>query len=70
MENSINNNNFISSKDGNDEDGIMHSKIDNIEIRIDDEAYDIEKNFLNHSKVDIAIISKNQWKVGRDFVFD
>ena len=40
MENSINNNNFISSKDGNDEDGIMHSKIDNIEIRIDDEAYE------------------------------
>ena len=40
MENSINNNNFISSKDGNDEDDIMHSKIDNIEIRIDDEAYE------------------------------
>ena len=40
MENSIKNNNFISSKDGNDEDGIMHSKIDNIEIRTDDEAYE------------------------------
>ena len=29
MENSINNNNFISSKGDNDEDHVMHSKSDN-----------------------------------------
>ena len=41
MENSINNNNFISSKDDNDEEPAMHSKGDNIEIMINDEADEV-----------------------------
>ena len=38
MENSVN---FVSSKGDNDEECIMHSKNDNIEIMINDEADDI-----------------------------
>ena len=47
--------NFISSI-VNDEECVMHSKSDNIEIIINDEANEvIEKNFLIHSKIDIKI---------------
>ena len=38
MENSVSNNNFISSKDDNDEERAMYSKSDNIEIMINNEA--------------------------------
>ena len=48
-------NNFISSID-NDEGRVMHSKSDNIEIMINDEADEVKKNFLIHLKVDIKII--------------
>ena len=48
--------NFISSKDDNDEDHVMHSKSDNIEIMISDEADEVIKNFLVHLKIDIKII--------------
>ena len=46
-------NNFISST-GNDEERVMHSKNDNRELMINDEAD--EKNFLIHVKIDIKII--------------
>ena len=47
MENSINNSN-ISSKD-NDEDRVMHSKCDNIEIMINDKADEVIKEPFIHS---------------------
>ena len=56
MENSINNNNFISSKDDNDEVQVMHSKSDNIEVMSSDEADEFRKNFLIHLKKDMKII--------------
>ena len=34
----------------------MHSKSDNIEIMINDQANDVIKNLLIHSKTDIKII--------------
>ena len=48
-------NNFISFID-NDEDCVMHSESDNIEIMINDEADKVTEEFLNHSKTDIKII--------------
>ena len=39
---------FITSKDGNDEEHIIHSKSDNIKIMINDEADEVMKNFLIH----------------------
>ena len=39
---------FISSKDNNDEECVMHSKSDNVEIMISDEADEVIKNFLTH----------------------
>ena len=36
MENSTNSNNFISSKDDNDQERVMHSKSDSVEIMISD----------------------------------
>ena len=48
--------NFISSKDDNDEEHVMHSKSDNIEIMISNEADEVIKNFLVHLKIDIKII--------------
>ena len=48
--------NFISSKNDNDEEHVTHSKSDNIERMINDEANEVVKNFLNHSKKDIKII--------------
>ena len=47
---------YVSSK-GNDEQQVMHSKSDNIEIMINDEADKvIKKPLLNHLKTDIKII--------------
>ena len=48
--------NFIFSKNDNDEEQVMHSKSDIIEIMINDEADEVIKKFLNHSKIDIKII--------------
>ena len=48
--------NFISSKDDNDKECVMHSKTDNIEIMISDEADEVIRNFLIHSKLNIQII--------------
>ena len=45
--NSINNNNFISSKDGNDEEHVMHSKSDNMEIMINDKADEVIKELFD-----------------------
>ena len=39
---------FISSKDNNDEECVMDSKSDNVEIMISDEADEVIKNFLTH----------------------
>ena len=48
MENSINNspNNFISSID-DDEERVMHSKRDNIEIMINNEAHEVIKELFD-----------------------
>ena len=48
-------NNFISSLD-NDEKHVMHSKSDNIEIMINEEADDVIKELLVHLKIDIKMI--------------
>ena len=48
--------NFIFSEDDNDEEHIMHSKSDNIEIMISDEVNEVIKQFLIHLKIDIKII--------------
>ena len=48
-------NTFISSID-NDEECAMHSKSDNIEIMINDEADEVIKNFLINLEIDIKII--------------
>ena len=48
-------NNFISFLD-NDEEHVMHSKSDNIEITINGEADKVIKELLIHLKIDIKII--------------
>ena len=48
-------NNFISSID-NDEECVMHSKSDNIEIMINDEADEVVKELFDSLKIDIKII--------------
>ena len=49
--------NFISSEDENNEELVMHSKSDNIEIMISDEADEvIKKNFFICLKTDIKVI--------------
>ena len=49
--NSINNTvNFISSKDDDDEEHVMHSKSDNIEIMINDEANQVIKELFDSLK--------------------
>ena len=51
MENSINNKNcFFSSEDDNDEERVMHSKSDNIEIMISDKADEVIKNLFDSLK--------------------
>ena len=47
-------NSFISSLD-NDEEGVMHSKSDNMEVMIKDEADEV-MHFLIHLKIDIKVI--------------
>ena len=42
--------NFISSKDDNDEDHIMHSKSDNVEIVISDKADEVRKTLFDSLK--------------------
>ena len=48
-------NNFIFSID-NDEEHVMHSKSDNIEIMINDNRDEGIKNFLIHLNIDFKII--------------
>ena len=48
--------NFIFSKDDNDEERVMHSKSDNMEIIISEEVDEIIKNFLICFKIDVKII--------------
>ena len=50
MENSVNNNNeFFSSEDDNDK-CVMHSKIDDVEIMISDEANEVIKKLFDSLK--------------------
>ena len=49
-------NNFISSRNNNEE-CVMYSKSDNIEIVINDEADEVIKERLFHLKIDIKLIS-------------
>ena len=59
--------NFISSKD-NDEEHVMHSKSDNIEIMINDEADEIIKELFDSLE---NIYENNLESLkGSDFVFD
>ena len=53
---------FISSKD-NDEERVMHSKSDNIEIVINDITNKVMKNFVNHFLIDIKLDWKHQREV-------
>ena len=51
MENSINNtSNFIFSLD-NDEEGVIHSKSENIEIMINDEADEVIKKLFDSLRI-------------------
>ena len=43
MENSTNSNNFISSEDDNDQEHVMHSKSDSVEIMISDVTWNCRK---------------------------
>ena len=47
-------NSFISSKD-NDEERVMHSKSDKIEIMLMMKEINLQKTFLIHLKIDIKI---------------
>ena len=69
MENSINNKNcFFSSEDDNDEERVMHSKSDNIEIIISGEADEIIKTFFDSLK---NRYQNNLQSIrGSEFVFD
>ena len=51
--------NFISSKDV-DEERVMHSKSDNIEIMIMINQKKFQKNFFNHFFIDIKLDWKHQ----------
>ena len=53
---------FISSKDDNDKEIVMHSKIDNIEIMISDVTDEIIEKRFTHLKTDTKIIF-NWWEV-------
>ena len=59
---------FISSKDYNDEERVMHSKSDNIEIMISDEADEVMKKRFNLLKNRYQ--NNLQWMRGSEFVFD
>ena len=45
-----NNNNYFSFEDNNDEEHVMHSKGDNIEIMISDKAAEVIKNLFDSIK--------------------
>ena len=53
--------NFISSKDGNDVENVIHSKIDNLEIMINGQVYDVIKNLFIHLKIDTKK-GYNRWE--------
>ena len=52
--------NFISSKDDNDEEHVMHSKSDKIEIMTNNEAHEVTEELFKSLLIDIKIICKNQ----------
>ena len=54
--------NFISSKDY-DEERVMNSKSNSIEIMINDIRDEVINELLNHSKIDAKIIMKSQSKL-------
>ena len=54
--------NFISSKD-NDEEHVIHSKIDNIDIIINDKADEVIEETFKSLRNRIKIIWKNRLKV-------
>ena len=54
--------NFISSKD-NDEECVIHSKIDNIDIMINDKADEVLEEIFKSLRNRIKIIWKNRLKV-------
>ena len=54
--------NFISSKD-NDEERVIHSKIDNIDIMINDKADEVLEEIFKSLRNRIKIIWKNRLKV-------
>ena len=71
MENSINNNkkNYISSKDDTDEEHVIHSKGDNIEIMIDDKAEEVIKKLFDSLSKKYQIGLEKSMRVS-DFIFD
>ena len=60
--------NFIFVKDGNDEERLMHSKSDNIEIIISDEADEVIKKLFD--SLQNRYQNNLQSMRGSDFVFD
>ena len=61
--------NLISSKDDNDEDLEMHSKSDNIEIMINDEADEVIEELVESLKKRCQNKSEESME-GNEFVFD
>ena len=61
-------NNFISSKDDNDEERVMYSKSDNIKIMTSDEADEVIKKLFDSLKNRYQ--NNLESMRGRDFVFD
>ena len=47
---------YLTSPKDNDEERVMHSKSDNIQIMINDETDEVIENFFSHSLIDIKII--------------
>ena len=43
----------------------MHSESDSIEIMVNDEVDEVRGELFNHSLIDIKIIWKNWWQVGK-----
>ena len=54
--------NFVSSKDI-DEERLLHSKSDDVEVTINDNQMKLLKNFFNHFFLDIKSDYKQQMKV-------
>ena len=51
-----------------DEERLMHSKSNIIEIMINDEAHEVIKNFLIHLKIDIEVIWNGRKAVSLFFI--